>query len=508
MESSAKVTSASVSGAAIAPQMRILVVDDEPSLRASCASILTHDGYEVSTCGRGEEARSILERQAFDVALIDLHMAGVTGMDLLKVCQQHHPRMFVIIMTGQPDVSTSVAAIHAGAWDYLPKPFTATHLQVLLGRAQHCIQAERSGMDASVPARPGRHTRRDDGNGHNGARHHEFLGESPAFLQLVRLAERVARTNASVFLTGESGAGKEMVAQFIHSKSRRSTKPMVAVNCAALPETLLESEMFGHVKGAFTGAVRDKPGLLEMADGGTLFLDELTEMSLPIQAKLLRVIQDGQVRRVGSETVDAKVNVRFIAATNRDAREATEEGTLRKDLFYRLSVVPLRVPSLRERVEDIPLLAEHFLRSYWTRHRDPSERLPTFSKATLSALVLREWRGNVRELQNAMEHAVVILEEGSEIEPTDIPYLEETLTPASPSSVADWSRNFGALGMDYHTARERIMAEFELLYIQEIMLRSGANMSKAARTAGVDRTTLYRLLQKHGLHRDTAITAS
>ena len=321
-------------------------MEDESTLRESCTSVIQHDGYDVTAVGRGDEARDLLKRARFDIVLLDLHMSQVPGMELLSTCLQTHPDTIVIIMTGQPDLETSVQALEQGAWDYIPKPFTATHLQLLLGRARHSLRARRPAEVIEQPVHS------------NGV---TLLGHSLAFRNVIHLAERVARTDASVFLTGESGSGKEVIAQFIHHHSRRSARELVAVNCAALPETLLESEMFGHVKGAFTGAVRDKPGLLAMADSGTFFLDELTEMSQPIQAKLLRVIQDGIMRRVGSEVAESPVNVRFIAATNRDAREAVESGVLRKDLYYRLSVVPIRVPPLRERIEDIPVLAEHFL---------------------------------------------------------------------------------------------------------------------------------------------------
>jgi transcriptional regulator with PAS, ATPase and Fis domain len=265
--------------------------------------------------------------------------------------------------------------------------------------------------------------------------------------------------------------------------------------------------MFGHVKGAFTGAVRDKPGLLETAHGGTFFLDELTEMSQPIQAKLLRVIQDGVVRRVGSESVDAMVNVRFIAATNRDPREAMEGGVLRKDLYYRLSVVPIRIPALRERVEDIPLLAEHFLATYWKRHRDRGMTVPYFSKAALRDLQQREWRGNVRELQNVIEHAVVLLDPGAEIQPGDIP--EGQATGGSPSSTPwkeEWRPDVTFRDDGYHAERDRVLTQFELGYLSWLVERAGANMSKAAKMARVDRTTLYRLMERHRLHRDTVIT--
>ncbi|MGH7461691.1 MAG: sigma-54-dependent transcriptional regulator, partial [Longimicrobiales bacterium] len=378
--------------------IRVLIIEDEHTLRESCQSVLSHEGYDVTTSGRSEDAREMLQRRTFDVVLLDLYMPKVMGLELVELCMQASPDTLVIVMTGNPSVESSIAALRAGAWDYLPKPFTASHLQILCGRAAHTVRVAREsqGAAAESEAKPSQSEKIG------------LIGRSPALLRSVELARRVAATDASVFLSGESGSGKEMFAQFIHQHSRRSSRGWVAINCAALPETLLESEMFGHVKGAFTGAVRDKPGLLETAHGGTFFLDELTEMSQPIQAKLLRVIQDGVVRRVGSESVDAVVNVRFIAATNRDPREAMEAGILRKDLYYRLSVVPIRIPALRERIEDIPVLAEHFLSTYWKRHRDRGMPVPYFSKTALRELQQREWRGNVRELQNVIEHAVVL----------------------------------------------------------------------------------------------------
>ena len=228
-----------------------------------------------------------------------------------------------------------------------------------------------------------------------------------------------------MFISGESGTGKEVIAQFIHQNSRRAGRALVPINCAALPEPLLESEMFGHRKGAFTGADRDKPGLLETANGGTLFLDELTEMSMPLQAKLLRVIQDGVVRRVGSEQQDAVVDVRFISATNREPQEAVDAGVLRGDLFYRLRVVPIKLPPLRKRPEDIPLLANHFLTHYWQRHRQMGDRVPRLSEASIGFLRSRPWRGNVRELQNVIEHVAVLAEPDQVIQPDDIPVYDD-----------------------------------------------------------------------------------
>src|SRR5213596_907538 len=272
--------------AATKASVRILVIDDERTLRESCASALQVEGYRVQTCGRGDEAVETLKRHTFDIVLVDLYMGHVPGMQLLAAALAANPEAIVIVITGKPSVETALEALRAGAWDYLPKPFTGSQLQVLVGRAAHTVHV---GRETQV-LRAGATVGADEAVG---------MGSAPTFREAIALARRVATTDASVFITGESGSGKEMIAQFIHRHSRRASRPLIAVNCAALPEALLESEMFGHVKGAFTGAVRDKRGLLEAANGGTMFLDELIEMSKPIQAKLLRVIQDGVVRRVG-----------------------------------------------------------------------------------------------------------------------------------------------------------------------------------------------------------------
>src|SRR2546429_9236064 len=256
--------------------------------------------------------------------------------------------------------------------------------------------------------------------------------------------------------------------------------------------------MFGHRKGAFTGAVRDKPGLLEAAHGGTLFLDELAEMPKSIQAKLLRVIQDGVVRRVGSETTDAVVNVRFIAATNRDPEEAVAAGALREDLYYRLRVVPIHVPALRERVDDIPLLAEHFLGYYWDRHRAREERVPHLSKAAIWALRAHSWPGNVRELQNVIEHAVVLLEPGADVRPEDIPFISDHGSDPELGALDDTAD----AGESYYEARDRLLARFDRRFLTRVVIRAGGNLSKAARMAKVDRTTFYRLMSRHGLQRN------
>jgi DNA-binding NtrC family response regulator len=469
--------------------VRILVVDDEHTLRESCASVLRLEGYTVTVCGRADEATNLFQRRAFDIVLLDLYMGQMSGMELLRSCLEAKPDAIAVMMTGNPSVTSSIESLRAGAWDYLPKPFSANHLHVLIGRAAHAV----------VVARESARSQEALGRDHGHSDKVKVIGVSPAFRSVIDLARRVATTDASVFISGESGTGKEQIAQFIHHHSRRSSRPLVALNCAALPEALLESEMFGHVKGAFTGAVRDKAGLLETANGGTLFLDELTEMPTTIQAKLLRVIQDGVVRRVGSTTTDAVVNVRFIAATNRDPQEAIEAGVLRKDLYYRLRVVPVRVPALRDRAEDIPVLASHFLALYWARHRGRAP-MPRFTARAFRSLQERVWSGNVRELQNAIEHSVVLLDAGCDIEPENVMSLDETHQSDVAVPVSTYQDDEA-----YHSARDRIVAQFEKNYLRWLVSRARGNMSKAARIAGVDRTTLYRLMEKHELQRDTLV---
>jgi DNA-binding NtrC family response regulator len=464
--------------------IKVLVVDDERTLREGCISMLQLEGYRAAGAARGDEAIEMMARAQFDIVLIDLYMSPIGGMEILRSIMTARPETIAIVMTGNATVRSSVDAIAAGAWDYLPKPFSATHLQVLVGRAACAVLMKRHQLlEASSPAVVT-----------GGV---QLIGESRVFRNALELARKVAKTNASVMLVGESGTGKELIAQFIHANSRRSDQLLVPLNCAALPEHLLESEMFGHRKGAFTGAERDKVGLFEVADGGTFFLDELTEMPLPLQAKLLRVVQDGVVRRVGSEQQDAVVDVRFISATNRDPRDAIRTKALREDLYYRLNVVPIALPALRDRLEDIPLLANYFLEKFWHRHHPTRAAAPHFSAAAIEHLQTRPWRGNVRELQNVIEHLMVLALPGSVLEPDDIP-AEQDLVAGSSAANAPAPPLLDA----YHQAKEQVLTSFEREYVVRLVARASGNMSRAARLANVDRTTLYRLLERNGFRRE------
>jgi DNA-binding NtrC family response regulator len=471
--------------------IRILIVEDEETLRESCATVLSDDGYCVTTSGVAREAYTLLRQTVFDILLVDWYMSDIPGRELLAVALAANPLTRVIAVTGKATLASSLEAKGSGAWAYLPKPFSAVQLDILVGQAAHAILSARESLRRS-------HALEQVGENSDKIR---ILGLAPAFRDAIARARKVAPTDASVLLTGESGAGKELFAQFIHHHSRRATRPFLAVNCAALPEPLLESEMFGHRRGAFTGAVRDKPGLLEAADGGTLMLDELVEMPKTIQAKLLRAIQDGVVRRVGSETADAIVNVRFIAATNREPDVAVTAGLLRDDLYYRLRVVPIHVPSLRDRVADVELLANSFLLHYWRKYRGVDTPVPRLGNEALGALRAHPWPGNVRELQNVIEHAVVLLEPAAEIAAKDIPFLSIP-DPASDQRLGlEHTAGTGA-DASYYDARDRLLAKFDRQFLTHAIARAGGNLSKAARRAGIDRTTFYRLMDRHGLQRD------
>src|SRR4051812_17090566 len=466
-------------------RMRALIVDDDRTLREGCASVLRSEGFAVEVTARGDEAIEMVRRQRFDIMFVDVYMTPVSGIDVLKTVMATAPNTLVVLMTGNPSVESSIEAMQIGAWEYLSKPYSGTQLQLLLGRAAHTVSSRRQAEDPSLEASEGL------GNG-------SLVGTSPAFRRATDLAKRAAATNAAVMIVGETGTGKEVIAQFIHQNSRRSKRRLVPINCAAIPEQLLESEMFGHRKGAFTGADREKMGLLELANGGTLFLDELSEMSMPLQAKMLRVLQDGIVRRVGSEHEDAVVDVRFVSATNRDPREAIRNKQLREDLYYRLNVIQVTIPPLRDRIEDIPLLAKHFLSVFWARHRSARETMPEFTEETIDFLKSRPWRGNVRELQNFVEHVTILAQPASMIQIHQLPLDQEVDLGSAIAGLQPASSDA------YHVAKEQVLATFEKTYVTRLVARASGNMSRAARLASVDRTTLYRLLERHGFRRDLA----
>jgi DNA-binding NtrC family response regulator len=485
--------------AATTRPLHVLVVDDDRSLRDGCASMLKAEGCIVAAEGRGDDARELVTRRRFDVVLLDLFMTPVSGMQILQTIRETSPDTIVVIMTGEPSVDTNLQALEAGAWEYIPKPFSATQLHILIGRAARLVESRR--QQSAVSATSARTSGSTDTTPTTGGRG-VILGASPAFHRALTLARRVAATDASVVLIGESGTGKEMIARFIHAHSRRARKTLMPINCAALPEALLESEMFGHRRGAFTGADRDKPGLLETTHEGTLFLDELTEMSQSIQAKLLRVLQDGRLRRVGSEEEDRAVDVRIISASNRDPQQAVRDGILRQDLFFRLWVFPIHLPPLRERLDDIEHLARHFVAHYWMKHRGPSVPPPVLGRDALEELRRRPWLGNVRELQNCMERLTVNAEAGATIEPQDLPVSGEPVQAAEASPAIGTTR---LMTSAYHVAKEELIAGFERSYLEHLVQRADHNLSRAARLASIDRTTLYRLLEKHGLQRSDFI---
>jgi two-component system, NtrC family, response regulator HydG len=462
----------------VARPISVLVVDDEELLAKSCLQILVNDGFRASAETRGKSALEVVRRQRPDIVLADLMLPDMDGLDLLREIRQIAPETLVIMITGFATVSSSVEAIQAGAYDYIPKPFTATQLRILIGRASRQVQLARDNA-----------LLRDQLRRQTGFANIVF--NSDAMRKVFSIVERVAPTDANVFVSGESGTGKELVARALHARSRRSEKPFVAINCAALPEQLLESELFGHEKGAFTGANGQRQGLLETAMGGTFFLDELTEMSLDLQAKLLRVVQERRIRRVGGAS-EIPIDVRWISATNREPEHAIRRGQLRQDLYFRLNVVPIHLPPLRARPEDIPVLAQDFLLRYLEEYDRPDLRL---TPPVLKALSEYPWPGNVRELQNLIER-IVSLSSGGDIALEELP--EELSRGARNGASPDECEPVADL--PFHEAKAHAISTFEKAYLQEILSRHGGNISRAARDAGIDRKTIHRMLSKYQLN--------
>ena len=420
----------------------LLVVDDERNMRLSLEAVMTDEGYELRAVDSAEAALRLLEQEEFFMVITDARLNGMSGYEFLGLLKQRWPNVPVLMITAFATPKLAVEAIKAGAIDYLAKPFAP---EELLHAVARCAERHRLLLEnAALRAQAGEPYRLE-----------QIIGESQKIRDLRQLIQTVAPTNATVLILGESGTGKELVAGALHTLSARSAGRYVRINCAAIPETLLESELFGHEKGAFTGALRQKPGRVEEADGGTIFLDEIGDMSRPLQAKLLRFLEDGTFTRVGGNN-ELRVDVRLIAATNRDIIDAIRQNHFREDLYHRLNVVQFRPPALRERGEDIPLLAEHFLRQFRLTMNKP---IKAISKAAEQQLLAHHWPGNVRELRNVVERAV-ILETGEEIQPPNLPdfVLETRLRKGDSISVSSSHSLEEAL---FNFERDLVLARLE-----------------------------------------------
>ena len=441
-------------------QGKLLIVDDELSVRDSLAKWFTEEGYEVATAESANEALTRVAEQTFDVALVDIKMRGTDGIELQRRLHEIYPDMLVIMMTGYASVETAVAALKNGAYDYVTKPLDPDEIAHLVKNAlAHKRTAQENILlreTVAEVARPG-----------------ELIGQSAPMRKVFDAIETVGPTDATVLVTGESGTGKELVARAIHQASPRRFHPLVVIHCGALTETLLESELFGHEKGAFTGAQYRKKGKFEIAEGGTVFLDEIGDITLKTQTDLLRVLQEREITRVGGNQI-IKVDFRCIAATNKDLEKLIEEGKFRPDLFYRLNVFRIELPPLRERREDIPLLADHFIRKFSLAM---NKRVTRVSPAAMNQLQQQPWVGNVRELENAVERAMVVGQE---------PELHEQDFIFKPQAVSA----SGASG--------KKLEEMERAYILRVVEECGGNQSHAAEVLDIDRVTLYHKLKKYG----------
>ena len=445
------------------PKPTILVVDDRPNMVRLLTKILRGDA-EVITAGDGASAIDRLARERVALVLCDLELGGVNGLEVLAACKRLQPHAVFVLMTAYASVDTAVQALRLGAYDYLSKPFEPEDLRAVVLRA---LGRASSLGDDPVAAGP-----------ETGELLPGVVGRSPQLHELAELVRKVAPSDMTVLILGETGTGKERIARALHALSDRGSRRFVALNCAAIPGELLESELFGHAKGAFTGALRDRPGLLEEADGGTLFLDEIGDMRASLQAKLTRVLEERRVRRLG-ETDERAVDVRLIAATHRDLRQRVAEGRFREDLLYRLSVIQTQLPPLRERRDDIPILAQHFLRTIGER---VARRVEQIAPAALDVLCRYRWPGNVRELRNVIERALV-LGDGPVLELDDLP--PELLHAAPPVSSADAN------------VTVRPLAELERAAIVAALAATTGNKARAAALLGIDRTTLYRKLKDY-----------
>ncbi|WP_297824752.1 sigma-54 dependent transcriptional regulator [uncultured Desulfovibrio sp.] len=450
----------------------ILVVDDDDAHRGMLRTMLRSWGYTVEEAADGDNAVALVHEKAFDVVLTDVRMTRMDGISALKGILAYNPALPVVLMTAYSSVETAVEALRLGAYDYLIKPLDFEALRHTLEQA---IEHSR----LSVENRELRRQLTD------AAARPDILGRSQAIKEMLQIISTVAPTEATVLITGESGTGKELVARALHEGSARAARPLVTVNCAALAENLLESELFGHEKGSFTGADRRREGRFMQANGGTLFLDEIGEMPLPLQAKLLRALQQREVQRVGSDT-PITVDVRVLAATNRDLRREAAEKRFREDLYFRLNVISIEVPSLCRRSEDIPLLAAHFLQRFAERNR---KNIKGFAPQALDSMLRYSWPGNVRELENAVERAVILCN-GDLITGRELP-ASVVDAPAAATTAAAPEGDISLAGLSLDTVERRA--------IEETLRQTGDNKSEAARRLGITRATLHNKLRKYGL---------
>ena len=442
---------------------KLLIVDDEAIIRESLRDWLSDVGHQVLTAENGPQALEIIEREKPGIVIADLVMPGMDGIELLKRAKEISPSIEVIIITAYGSIPTAITAMREGAYDYIEKPFCPERAELLIEKLVEHQQL----LEENISL----HRRLEERY-----RFENIIAKSPKMQQVIEVIKVVAKSNATVLITGESGTGKELVARAIHSQSYRKDKPFVAVSCAALPESLLESELFGHEKGAFTGAYAQRRGKFESANRGTIFLDEIGDMSANIQVHLLRVLEEKEFTRVGGNEL-IKVDVRVISATNKDLKQAVAKGQFREDLYYRLNVVTIELPPLRERKEDILLLAQHFLKKFAVENQ---KGITGFSPEATDFLLKYEWPGNVRELENAIERAVILAKD-SHIEVADLPQESLTLTHSAPLV----GKNLG---------------EVEKNHILNILNETGGNYSKAARILGISRMTLYNKIRAYGQH--------
>jgi DNA-binding NtrC family response regulator len=433
----------------------LLIVDDETDFRESACRYFNRLGFKVDQAEDGEEALNVSTNKLFDVVVLDIHMPGINGIKVLEELMKRNPAPKVIMLTGGGTIENAVESIKKGAYDFLTKPTRLEDLARLITRAYEAHQLEKENKQLKEMIR-------------RQAPAHDLIGQSPAMQEVFRLIERTAGSDKPVLIQGESGTGKELVARAIHQSSALADQPLVVINCAALAEQLLESELFGHEKGSFTGAIAAKPGLFEIADGGTLFIDEFGEMSGALQTKLLRVLEDGSMRRVGAIT-ERHVNVRVIAATNRNLEQEVQNKTFREDLFYRINVLGINLPPLRNRIGDIELLAEHFTGEDWIIDDQVQQRLTAYS-----------WPGNVRQLQNALERAKVLAEE-DRIELKNLP---------SAILMAKTKKFIGG------THQECDLETLNRNHVEEMYQRNHKNKTRTAQALGINRRSLYRLLDR------------